>query len=614
MCLRDQIYEGHDHKSKALHQNVAACLPAIFSERKSVGGQSSYFSASLHFPEYWIVGYSGASRPARKVMPEELCLPEDVRVGEDADEEDASSPMPLIVLPRSLTFPGRASQMRKVFTVADFALTTPRGVDERTEGENESERENRGGANSVARWELKDCPTPGELEGGSPSKKPPGFVMLRTRRAIVLRALLRGFLVGFGMRGGLSLFSIILSSFKAASLRKGRNMRRQGSMLTAVMDGIKFGSFLGGYTGGYRAIDAILQRVFGKKESSVWRAFVSGGLASPAVYLAGPAPYTNLTLYLTIRAVVLTTRQVAAHRHYRFLSIPHGDTLLMCIASCQVLWSWLLEPQTLPSAYVKFLDHHGGKGRSVLDAIRSAAQHGHWHDQLDQVRAWHASSRSAGAIGCERTAAAWPFDPTCCNPMHISHPHQGPLTHFLAFFPGGVARSLRVYAPIYLIPALFIHRASLLKREKALRVMARSGLGMARSSLFLATYCSGAWLALDIIHTLKPDGRVNMWTIMATTLFPGLAVLLEKPSRRLDLGIYVATRALESAGILLVKRGWLPHMRRPDAILLSLGGALLMNTYTTSPETFGSKYVNLLDWMLGYKSFSRGDSLSSLLF
>ena len=39
-----------------------------------------------------------------------------------------------------------------------------------------------------------------------------------------------------------------------------------------------------------------------------------------------------------------------------------------------------------------------------------------------------------------------------------------------------------------------------------------------------------------------------------------------------------------------------------------------MNTYTTSPDTFGSKYVNLLDWMLGYKSFSKCDSLANLLF
>ena len=472
------------------------------------------------------------------------------------------APRPLIVLPRSLTFPDAQFQMRKVFTVPDFANSLLSDAENRVGGESPVLR----GINT-SRWQLRDCPTPGELEKASPSKKPPLFFMLRTRRAIVLRALLRGFLVGFGIRGGLSLFGLLLSSFKAVSSGRRHSPRRRGGIYSALLDGIKFGSFLGGYTGGYRAIDAILQRVFGKNESSVWRAFVSGGLASPSVFLAGPIPYTNLTLYLTLRAVALTARQVAANPRFRYLSITHGDTLLMCAASCQVLWSWLLEPQTLPSAYVKFLDHHGGKGRSILDAIRSAAKHGQWYDHIHQVREWHASSRSAGAIGCERTAAEWPFDPTCCNPMHISHPHQDPLTHFLAFFPSGIARSIRVYVPIYLVPALFIHRGSLLRRDKALSVAARAGVGILRSSLFLATYCSSAWLALDVIHALKPDGRANMWTIMATTLFPGLAVFIEKPSRRLDLGIYVATRALESAGILMVKRGWIPRVHRPDVFL-----------------------------------------------
>ena len=39
----------------------------------------------------------------------------------------------------------------------------------------------------------------------------------------------------------------------------------------------------------------------------------------------------------------------------------HGDTALMCLATSQLGYSWIMLPSTLPPAYVHFLNHHGGK-------------------------------------------------------------------------------------------------------------------------------------------------------------------------------------------------------------------------------------------------------------
>ena len=48
----------------------------------------------------------------------------------------------------------------------------------------------------------------------------------------------------------------------------------------------------------------------------------------------------------------------------------HGDTALMCVATSQIGYSWIMRPSTLPSSYVRFLNRHGGAPLSSYKAVR----------------------------------------------------------------------------------------------------------------------------------------------------------------------------------------------------------------------------------------------------
>ena len=48
----------------------------------------------------------------------------------------------------------------------------------------------------------------------------------------------------------------------------------------------------------------------------------------------------------------------------------HGDTALMCLATSQIGYSWIVLPQTLPPGYVRFLNQHGGKQDCHYGAVR----------------------------------------------------------------------------------------------------------------------------------------------------------------------------------------------------------------------------------------------------
>ena len=58
---------------------------------------------------------------------------------------------------------------------------------------------------------------------------------------------------------------------------------------------------------------------------------------------------------------------------------------------------------------------------------------------------------------------------------------------------GGVCRALPVYLPVYVVPALLVHRKRLLNPKMAPDIGRRVALGALRSSLFLALYCTLAW-------------------------------------------------------------------------------------------------------------------------
>ena len=73
-------------------------------------------------------------------------------------------------------------------------------------------------------------------------------------------------------------------------------------------------------------------------------------------------------------------------------------------------------------------------------------------------------------------------------------------------------------------------------------------------------------------------------------------------------------QALQSAAYRAVVAGALPStLPRADVPLLSLSSAVIMHCYMRHPETFGSKYRNVFDWVLGF-SWRRKGSFASLVY
>ena len=98
------------------------------------------------------------------------------------------------------------------------------------------------------------------------------------------------------------------------------------------------------------------------------------------------------------------------------------------------------------------------------------------------------------------------------------------------------------------------------------------GVGLLRSSLFLSLYCTLAWRGACTGFTAS--GRTTGGVIAASCWVAGLAVLVEKRSRRMELALYCLSRVrvmwlrcLPALGgqreLLLRRRGWLQGCSSP---------------------------------------------------
>ena len=194
-------------------------------------------------------------------------------------------------------------------------------------------------------------------------------------------------------------------------------------------------------------------------------------------------------------------------------AVPHADTLLMMVASAQILWAWIFEPFSLDRctstsavpvccvfglvcvcvcvcvrvcaccvhtrrqgcltrlclvaclslhpAYFHFLNTHGGQPRPVIEMVATVQ---------DPVRARSAQWAEVREFWAklQRTVAPVPtvHNITC----EVRHPGQSCSVHLLQFWYLGFLRAIKVYLPVHVFPlivyVLLLSQTLLLRRAR----------------------------------------------------------------------------------------------------------------------------------------------------
>ena len=483
--------------------------------------------------------------------------------------------------------------------------------------------------------ERKTCQSDGIISGSSFKRLLEQEEEIKRVFRRVFTSASRGAVVGAGLRGGLHVLSYTLRIASTyVSSRRGQPGTGGGEKWIStdfvkriVSDTLAYGMFMGSFSGSFVLLDEFIAHAYGRYKTRSYRALLSGFVSGSSLMLAGHDKHTSLALFIFLKGLVLlvrcgniplpvdtnspelvnTARDSTSKRApltksqrrawVRWLLTPtryaHGDIILMCLAMSQLGYSWIVMPSTLSGSYVRFLNRHGAKGDRIMDALREMCERGSRNLPPTTLRS------------LSRISSLKDMQPRV--PCEFIHPGQSCTSHAIKFFPGAYGRALPVYLPVYIIPAILVHRQKLFHKDSAVELWPKILKGCLRSSLFLSLFVTVAWRS--VCFAFQTTGGTSGRIIAMSCWVSGLALLAEKKNRRMELAIYALSKSLEGLGMSLVEWGYVPKTKnaRIDVVLFSMAAAAICHCYSDHNglrrDVFGGKYLNVLDFIFGNTGF-----------
>ncbi|KAH7283729.1 hypothetical protein KP509_34G021100 [Ceratopteris richardii] len=313
-----------------------------------------------------------------------------------------------------------------------------------------------------------------------------------------------------------------------------------------------------------------------KKETSL-NEFLAGSVAGLSILaLDDPSRRRTFSLYLLARLAQCIYNSAKSKNKFHFWGSHwrHGDSLLFSLACAQVMYAYVMRPETLPESYLDFIIKTGPISKPVLKAVRESCR-----GEVVDVEA-------LSSFFSSKTNSKLDLDPNCrlipCSVIHagtsscMAHTSLAARAAFKKTFP--LYMSLTFVPFVVLNLQKFMH-APMLTFMNAL-------WGAVRSTSFISVFVGlyQSWVCLHRKVAVK-DHKLVYWFGGAVA---ALSVLLEKKSRRAELALYVLPRAADSLWYILVNRHLLPNIKYAEVALFCLCMGGIMYFHEHEPNTMAS--------------------------
>eukprot|EP00299_Pterocystis_sp_00344_P012703 c6133_g1_i1.p1 GENE.c6133_g1_i1~~c6133_g1_i1.p1 ORF type:complete len:486 (+),score=69.65 c6133_g1_i1:49-1506(+) len=273
-----------------------------------------------------------------------------------------------------------------------------------------------------------------------------------------------------------------------------------------------------------------------------YRAFIAGSLSGLAIFALPPQTRSTVAIFVTVRALEIQAK-LAVRRHF-IPEVPHADTLLMMASSAEVMWAWVFHRHSIARSYRTFLVRQAQLDPIQVEAVRRVQCGLPLElDTFNSFRLRKGFSAVTDPFMYEK-AGGW---------AEIVHPGTNFLWNTTLFFFRSIRQSFGVYLPVYGFSMLMFsaHRCLASPFSSAKRMIT----DVIRSSLFLSAYCTSGiasmtlWRELGFTHSIMGSLSKAMVALAGAT--GGVMLLLEKPSRRLELALFVCRQSFHSLFVLM---------------------------------------------------------------
>eukprot|EP00475_Leptophrys_vorax_P026776 TRINITY_DN37_c0_g1_i2.p1 TRINITY_DN37_c0_g1~~TRINITY_DN37_c0_g1_i2.p1 ORF type:complete len:545 (-),score=119.88 TRINITY_DN37_c0_g1_i2:949-2583(-) len=363
---------------------------------------------------------------------------------------------------------------------------------------------------------------------------------------------------------------------------------------------ISFGAFLGTFLG----ISEYFLRILSKSPTPlvrVLRAPIAGAFAAFGFLWMPKDQRPAIALFFFVRAVELFIRWACLLRLVP--KLENADTWTMVIASAQVLWAWIYQPQALDPGYLRFLNHQGGMPRDIVDSFGGLCEYSSavGPQNLLNIGSFALSNErriKSGSPALELMDLSL-TDRSSLQPLicQVVHPHDHYcFAFFVRYLIRAYKRALPVYVPVYLIPLVLFKSKTIISAP--VKTFISTVMNVAQSSLFLSTYCGSAWYITCILRNYFAGYNGGQFIGLASGL-SGLSVLLEKKPRRIELALYVMSHAIKTFLTLNTSNGSLPYVSNTDFLAFVFSSMIIVTVYVEHPEIMRPSYRSLLNYFFG---------------
>ncbi|XP_044493154.1 uncharacterized protein LOC123216703 [Mangifera indica] len=387
--------------------------------------------------------------------------------------------------------------------------------------------------------------------------------------------LCQSFLLSYGVRVGIG---ILLRAFKLAR-RQSYSSILDLKQLVSEKDLIvreeacRIGLLFGGFTGSYHALRCLLRKLR-NKETPV-NSFLAGSIAGLSVLaLDDSNRRRTLALYLLARVAQCAYNSAKSKNKFHLWGSyrRHGDSLLFALACAQVMYAFVMRPESLPKSYQEFIQKTGPVAAPVYKAVRDSCR-GSPVD-VASLSTYLSNRKKFNPVKLEEFPSIIP-----CSVIHPDT--DSCLTHNANAASATFRKTFPLYFSLTFVPFVVLHLQKFMNAPARTCWLALKGA--VRSTTFLSAFV-GIFQGVICVHrkVASKDHKLVYWIAGALS---ALSVLLEKKARRGELALYVLPRAGDSLWYILVNRHFLPDVKNAEVALFCacMGGIMYYLEY--EPDT-----------------------------
>ncbi|KAK9291383.1 hypothetical protein L1049_021126 [Liquidambar formosana] len=385
----------------------------------------------------------------------------------------------------------------------------------------------------------------------------------------------QSFLLSYGVRVGIG---ILLRAFKLArgqsysSLLDLKQLVSEKDLIVRE-EACRIGLLFGGFTGSYHALRCLLRKL--RKKESPLNAILAGSVAGLSILaLDDSNRRRTLALYLLARLGQCAYNSAKSKNKFHFWGSHwrHGDSLLFALACAQVMYSFVMRPESLPKSYKDFIQKTGPVAAPVYKAVRDNCRG--FPVDVASLSAYLSDRKGSNLVKLEQFPSIIP-----CSVIHpdtnscLAHNTNAASATFRKTFP--------LYFSLTFVPFVVLHLQKFM--DAPARTCWLALKGAVRSTSFLSAFV-GIFQGVICLHrkVASKDHKLVYWVAGGIS---ALSILLEKKARRGELALYVLPRAGDSWWYILVNRHLLPDIKNSEVALFCMCMGGIMYYLEHEPDT-----------------------------